>query len=191
MGKRHKQTDLGKSMTHQDGSMVTAESFDTFVRENVVKILSPRVTKDIKYDFLEHIRFFTKIALAVGHFQFGETFTKSSWANVLREHMRITDIHSFNLLGAAIWPNVDAMQAMLKLFERENEHVIAIIDGLKPMLVISLFGVFSSIIPLGEIRSDGENGITGRGTVWRIALPFRQLSKQPFYEFMRAGKPPN
>jgi hypothetical protein len=140
------------------------------------------VLKKIDFDYIIPIRFFSKLALAMGHLHFGETFSRSDFGEILRRHMQVVNCDDVRLPGAAIFPETDSVEHLLQLIAKEQHHVIAIMDGAPPVMIVSLFGEYGAVIPLGEL-SEGQDPITtGTGTVWRIELPSRRLSKLSILE---------
>jgi hypothetical protein len=199
-GKLRKQTALGKTITLQDGNTLTSNDIDRFIAESVTVTLNPSVLKTIPLDYVMPVRFFCKIALAMGHFHLGESFSRSAWASELRRHMRLDDFEDMHLPGSAIWPNLESVKSVVEFFAREDYHVIAILDGTPPMMVVNLFGEFGSVIPLGEVPQGRSPVVTGNGSVWHIALPSRRLTKLSTIDFFqeraaemrrRTKQPPN
>jgi hypothetical protein len=66
---------------------------------------------------------------------------------------------------------------MLQVIAKEDRHVIAIMDGDPPVLLVSLFGEYGAFLPLGELAEGRYPTTSGEGTVWRVELPDRKLSK--------------
>jgi hypothetical protein len=80
------------------------------------------------------------------------------------------------------FPETDSVKGLLQVFGKEDHHVIAIMNGVPPVMIASLFGEYGAVIPLGKL-SEGQNpSTTGEGTVWRIELPSRQLSRYSMSE---------
>lgn len=175
-GKLRKQMKLGKTMTLQDGSNLHMEDIDKLFTGNATVIQNPSVLKTIQFDYLISIRFFSKLALAMGHLHIGEKFSRSSIGETLRRHMTVEKLEDVKLPGA-IWPQTDSVKSMLQVIAKEDHHVIAIMDGKPPVLLVSLFGVYDAFLPLGELAEGQYPTASGEGTVWRIELPVRKLSR--------------
>jgi hypothetical protein len=175
-GKLRKQMKLGKTMTLQDGSTLRPEDLGKLFAENKTVKQNPAVLKTIQFDYLMAIRFFSKLALAMGYLHFGETFSRSSVGETLRRHMTIEKWEDVRLQGA-VWPETDSVKYILQVIAREDHHVIAIMDGQPPALLISLFGEYGAFFPLGELAEGRNPTPSCEGTVWRIELPDRKLSK--------------
>lgn len=175
-GKLRKQMKLGKTMTLEDGTLLRLEDLDkVFVGKETVT-QNPSVLKTIPFDYLIPIRFFSKLALAMGHLHYGEKFSRSSVGERLRRHMTVERWEDVRLPGA-IWPETDSVNRTLQVIAKEDHHVIAILDGEPPVLLVSLFGQYGALLPLGEIVEGRHPTASGEGTVWRIELPSRKLSK--------------
>jgi len=175
-GKLRKQIKLGKTMMLQDGSTLRSENLDKLFAENQTVTQNPSVLKTITFDYLVPIRFFSKLALAMGYLHFGETFSQSSMGEVLRRHMSIEKWEDVRLPGA-IWPETDSVKYVLQVIAKEDHHVIAIMDGEPPALVVSLFGEYGAFFALGAPLEGRYPTTSGEGTVWRIELPSRRLSR--------------
>lgn len=65
-GKLRKQIEKGKTVTLQDGSLLRLEDIDKLIAANKTVTLNPSVLRTIEFDYLMTIRFFCKIALAMG-----------------------------------------------------------------------------------------------------------------------------
>ncbi|MGB8496357.1 MAG: HNH endonuclease [Candidatus Acidiferrum sp.] len=175
-GKLRKQMKLGKTITLRDGSTLRLEDLDKLFAENETVMQNPSVLKTIQFDYLMPIRFFSKLALAMGYLHFGETFSRSSVGETLRRHMTVEKWEDVRLPGA-VWPETDSVNWMLQVIAKADHHVIAIMDGEPPALLVSLFGEYGAFLPLGELAEGRYPTTSGEGTVWRIELPGRKLSR--------------
>lgn len=183
-GKLRKQISLGKTMTLQDGSILRAEDLDKVFAENVKITPNPSVLKTIQSDYyLRSIRFFSKLALAIGHLHLGETFSRSPIGDSLRRHMKIEKLEETRRHGA-IWPETAAVKPMVQIIAKEDHHVLAIMDGEPPVLLVSLFGEYDAFIPLGELAQGQYPKPSSEGIVWRIELPSRKLTKLTMRDVM-------
>jgi hypothetical protein len=175
-GKLRKQMKLGKTMTLQDGSTLRFEDLDKLFTENETVEQNPSVLRTIQFDYLVPIRFFSKLALAMGHLHFGETFSRSSIGETLRRHMTVQKWEDVRLPGA-VWPETESVKELLQVIVKKDHHVIAIMDGDPPVLLVTLFGAYDAFLPLGELAEGQYPTTSGEGTVWRIELPDRKLSR--------------
>jgi hypothetical protein len=137
---------------------------------------NPSLLKTIQPDHLIFIRFFSKLALAIGHLHFGETFSRSPVGDSLRRQMKVATMEGVNLRGA-IWPETASVKAMIQIIAKEDHHVLAVMDGEPPVLLVSLFGEYDAFIPLGELGQGQYPKASGEGTVWRIELPSRNVTR--------------
>lgn len=183
VGLIRKRAAAGKTVSLNDGTVVTEQNVDELLGPMQETTQNPSVLKTITFDFRVPIRFFSKLALAMGHFHFGEAFSRSAHAEVLRQAMRIENIQGLKLKGAAIWPATEAVQGALQLFGKEGHHVIAIMEGPPPVMLAILFGDIGAIIPLGELPPGNVPRLSGEWAIWRVELPSRQLTKLTFYEW--------
>lgn len=184
-GKLRKQMKLGKTMTLQNGRALRLDNLDELFKENETVIQNPSVLKTITLDYLIPIRFFSKLALAMGHLHLGETFSRSVMGETLRRHMTITSLEDVRLRGA-IWPETDSVKYILQIIAKKDHHAIAIMDGEPPALLISLFGEFGAFLLLGEFTRGRHRIMSGKGAVWRIELPSRKLSRFPLIDLFAA-----
>lgn len=175
-GKLRKQTKLGKTMTLQDGSTLRLEDLDKLFAENETVEQNPSVVRTIQFDYLVPIRFFSKLALAMGHLHFGETFSRSSIGETLRRHMTIEEWEDVSLPGV-VWPQTESVQSLLQVIAKKDQHVITVMNSEPPVLLVSLFGEYGAALRLGEPFEGLSPATSGEGTVWRIELPNRKLSR--------------
>src|SRR5258708_34781234 len=80
-------------------------------------------------------------------------------------------------LPGAVWPETDSVKHLVQAIAKEDHHVIAIMDGKPPALIVSLFGEYGAFLPLGALVEGRYPTTSGEGTVWRIELPSRKLSR--------------
>ncbi|HEU5400408.1 MAG TPA: hypothetical protein VFU86_03570 [Terriglobales bacterium] len=88
------------------------------------------------------------------------------------------------MLHGHFWPETHSVKHILSRFAEKDRHVIAIMDADPPILVVSLFGKYDAFLPLGEL-TEGTNPTARRdGTVWRIEIPSRRLSRFTLGDFV-------
>jgi hypothetical protein len=174
-GKLRKQLKLGKTMTQQDGSTLRVEDLDRLFARKETVTPNPSVIKDIPFDYLMPIRFFSKLALAMGYLYFGEAFSRSVTGAAFRRHMMAARWEDVRLRGA-VWPETDSVKRILQVIAEKDHHIIAIMEAEPPVLLVSLFGEYGAFLPLGELAV-GRFAVSGEGTIWRIELPSRKLSR--------------
>jgi hypothetical protein len=179
-----KQMALGKTVTLEDGSPLRLEDIDKIFAERTKTTLNPSVLKTTQHDYLDFIHFFSKLALAMGHLHFGECFSRSATGDRLRHNMNAQTIEDVTL-GGKIWPEIEPIQGVLNMIAKPDYHTLVIMEGEVPALVVSLFGEIGAMIPLGEQPAVGRlPTFSDKGTVWRIALPSRVLSKLTLLEMI-------
>lgn len=174
-GKVRKQMALGKTVTLDDGTLLTLDNIDQVFSERVTTTNNPSVLKTLHYDHLISIRFFSKLALAMGYLYLGETFSRSAHAAVLRRNMNAQTMEEVTQVGH-MWPQTEQVQASLDLFAKPECHTVAIMDGDMPLLLVSLFGEIGATIPLAPPPAAETLRFSDKGKVWRIALPSRELT---------------
>ena len=182
-GKLRKQTMLGKTITLKSGKMLTLEGIEQLIAETTRETSDLSVVKTLQFDYFVSIRFFCKLALAMGQLHFGRTFSSSTYAERLRRAMRAKSIDDVDLPGAAVWPETTTIKPLLQQFAKPNEHTLVILDGTPPILIVSLFGEFDAVLPTGELSTVGPPAVTGVGTVWRVELPSRKLTASSVAEY--------
>ena len=132
--------------------------------------------KTIQPDYLIFIRFFSKLALAIGHLHLGETFSRSPVGDLLRRHMKVATMEEVRLPGA-IWPETASVKPMIQVIAKKDHHALSIMDGEPPTLLVSLFGEYDAFIPLGEPAQGQYPKASSEGIVWRIELPSRKVTR--------------
>jgi len=118
----------------------------------------------------------TYAIVKVGVFELARSRSRSSVGETLRRHMTIEKWEDVKLPGA-IWPKTASVKSILQVIAKEDHHVVAIMDGDPPVLLVSLFGEYDAFLPLGTLAEGRLPTTSGEGTVWRIELPNRKLSK--------------
>jgi hypothetical protein len=78
------------------------------------ELLNLSILKTIAVDRVACSAFFTKLALAMGHYVLGETFSRSSGANRMRVAMGATDLETAWIPHASVWPYNDENNLSLK-----------------------------------------------------------------------------
>ena len=175
-GKLRKQMALGKTVTLEDGTPLRLEDLDQIFAERTKTTLNPSVLRTFQHDYLEFARFFSKLALAMGHLHFGEPFSRSQTGQRLRQNMKAQTMEEVTLPGR-IWPEIEPIQGALNMIAKEEHHTLVIMEGEVPTLLVSLFGEIGAMIPLGEAPVSRLPTFSDKGAVWRIALPSRVLRK--------------
>jgi hypothetical protein len=74
-------------VTLEDGSLLRLEDLDRLFTDRMTTVVNPSVVKTIQHDYLVYIRFFNKVALAMGHLHFGEAFSRSETGDRLRRNI--------------------------------------------------------------------------------------------------------
>ncbi len=184
-GKVRKQMAAGKTVTLEDGTLLTLDNIGQILAARTTTTINPSVLKKLDYDHLISIRFFSKLALAMGHLYLGETFSRSAHADVLRHNMNAETMDEVTEVGR-MWPQTEQVQASLDLFAKPDSHTVAIMDGDMPLLLVSLFGEIGATIRLAPAPSDGKLKFSDKGKVWRIALPSRELTTFSILEMVEA-----
>lgn len=192
-GKLRKQTAQGKRITLKNGEVLAPEGIEKLIAETQVETINPSVLKTLQFDYLVAIRFFCKLALAMGHLHLGQPFSSCACADRMRRAMRAKSLDDVNLPGAALWPETTTVKPLLQQFARPNEHTLVILEGAPPILLISLFGEFDAVLPMGDLVKTPP-AVTGYGTVWHVKLPSRELRTLSIAEYitgLRRSASPN
>jgi HNH endonuclease len=186
-GKIQDQAAKGKWVKNDKGELITLENLDEILAGGMEEIQNPCVLRKIDFDYLWTWRFFAKLVLAVGHYQFGEEFSRSERADQLWEVMRARALEEAVLAGAAISPETHSMPPQFAHFKTKGTHTIVITQGHPRLLMVSLFGWLDACIALDNVRaSDGM--IPGEMQIFEISLPERKLSKYSLYEYIQIRK---
>jgi hypothetical protein len=174
-GKVRKQMAAGKTVTLEDGTLLTLDNIDQIFAARTTTTINPSVLKTLHYNHLISIRFFSKVALAMGHLYLGERFSRSAHADALRRNMNAETMDAVTQVGR-VWPQTEHVEHLLQWCARPASHTVAIMDGDTPMLLVSLFGEIGGMIPLAPLPTDRLPMFSDNGKVWRIALPSRELT---------------
>ncbi len=186
-GKIQDQAAKGKWVKNDKGELITLENLDEILAGGMEEIQNPCVLRKIDFNYLWTWRFFAKLALAVGHYQFGEEFSRSERADQLRKVMRARIPEEAALAGAAIFPETHSMPPQFAHFKTRGTHTIVITHGHPRLLMVSLFGWLDACIALDDVRaSDGM--IPGEMQIFEIPLPERKLSKYSLYGYIQLRK---
>jgi hypothetical protein len=169
----------GKLMKDADGSVLKLTDLDALAK-NRIETLEPGILTTVRFDLLQFARFFAKLALPTGYFVFGESFSRSLHANVLRKATHAEVASEVNIQGAQVWPNIRAVEPVLALFRKENSHILGILPMEPPVFFANLFAYIGAIIPLGEYKESMMSSTYYSGRVFQIDLPSRAFHDQTF-----------
>jgi hypothetical protein len=183
-GKIRDQASKGKWVKNDRGEIITLENLDQILQEVTEEIPNPCVLRKIEFDYLWTRRFFAKIALAIGHYLFGESFSRSKRADELRRTMQAPTMDETGIKGAVVFPDTHALPPLAARFKTQGAHTIIVSHGRPRLLTISLFGWLDACLALDEIR-DGERMVVGHIEIIEITLPDRALSKYSLHDYMR------
>jgi hypothetical protein len=111
----------GKAIILRDESILRLKDLYKLFADEEIITQNPSVLMTIQFDYLVAIRFFSKLALAMGHPHWGEMFSRSARAEALRRHMTVANWQDVTLRGA-IWPGTDSVKGVLQLIEKEDHH---------------------------------------------------------------------
>ena len=181
-GKLESLSAQGKLMKDADGKVLKSDDLDALATSRV-ETLEPGILMTLSFDLQLFARFFAKLALATAHYVFGESFSRSVHAEVLRKAIRAKDASEVDIRGAQIWPNTQAVEPVLAIFRKENFHVLGILPMEPPVFFANLFADTCAVIPLGELRESTISPVPGSGRVFQIALPSREFHDQTFDQF--------
>jgi hypothetical protein len=183
-GKLKSLTADGKQMRDADGNVLGLDNLDAFLAASDVKTLDPSILKRFQFDWVEFVRFFSKLALATGHYVLGESFSRSARAEVLRNAMYTKDVQEAGIPGTHIWPYAQAAEKVLAPFRKENSHVLGVLNTEPPVFVTSLFGSFDAAVALGEPEMANASSASCSGRIFQIALPSREFHDQTLEKYL-------
>lgn len=182
-GKIKEQAALGKWVTNDRGEIVTLDNLDQMLTEGTEEFINPSVLRKIDFEHLWTWRFFSKLALASGHYFFGEAFSRSPRADVLRRTMLAQTLGEVELPGVAIWPETQSLDALLANFRTKQKHTIGVMYGAPNILVVSLFGWLEACISLDYPPATALPRLSGQGRVIEIDLPGRTVSDHSLIDY--------
>jgi hypothetical protein len=180
------QATKGKWVKTDTGEIITLDNLDQILEEATETIQNPCVMRKIDFDYLWTWRFFAKLALAVGHYLFGEEFSRSRRAGELRKTMNSRNLDEAALAGAVIFPETHSLPPQFARLKSKGFHMISVGHGRPRFLLVSLFGWLDACISLDNIQ--GAEGCRGIGNMecFEIALPSRKLSRYSLPQYLRA-----
>jgi hypothetical protein len=180
------QATKGKWVKTDTGEIITLDNLDQILEEATETIQNPCVMRKIDFDYLWTWRFFAKLALAVGHYLFGEEFSRSRRAGEPRKTMNSRNLDEAALAGAVIFPETHSLPPQFARLKSKGFHMISVGHGRPRFLLVSLFGWLDACISLDNIQ--GAEGCRGIGNMecFEIALPSRRLSRYSLPQYLRA-----
>jgi hypothetical protein len=158
-GKIAAQAAKGKTVTNDQGRVLTLENLDEILAESMETVENPCVLKRVDFQYPWTWRFFAKLALAVGQFKFGEEFSRSHRADRLRKTMRASTDDEAALPGAVIFPETHSLRALLRRFAVKGCHTIVISMGRPNWVYVSCTNAFSRV---SHSKMADMNGCIGR-----------------------------
>jgi len=183
-GKIQDQASKGKWVMDDKGRFVTLENLDQLLAESMQTIQNPSVLQRIDFDYLWTWRFFSKLALGVGHYIFGQEFSLSARAAQFRTVMRAETLEEAILPRAVVFPETHSLPPQFARLKTQDVHTLTVCHGRPRLLVVSLFGWLDACVSLDDIDAS-EDMIPGEMDVFEITLPDRRFSKYTIYEYMR------
>ena len=96
-------------MKTDKSEIITLDNLDQILPEATETIQNPCVMRKIDFEYLWTWRFFAKLALAVGHYLFGEEFSRSRRAGELRRTLNSRNLDEAALAGAVIFPETHSL----------------------------------------------------------------------------------
>jgi len=164
----------GKRVRTPDGVILNESNLDAFLASGDLETTNPGIVKIIAFDKLEYVRFFAKLALATGHYIFGENFSRSARAEILRRVMFAKNPSEAVLGGARIRPDIGEAEgkAAFGPFRKRDTHVLGILCRRPTVVIVSLFGDIEGVIALGEVN---DPSLSNGGRILQIDLPSREF----------------
>ncbi len=176
---------LGQKITDEQGAIITRERIQEMILDRVTVHEKPSVLMELRIDPVSSVRFFCKVALAVGFYSAGEEFGRSHTATKLRESMGYQDLDGRKLPGR-FWPLDSGPENLYQFFRVQGSHIIAIAPGREFVIISLVGGKYISIIPLTEGRARGSAGSEFPGTVYQITFDNRHLVEMPYVRYLEA-----
>lgn len=170
----------GKTITDANGKVLTPDDLDALLAGNV-KPLDPGILMTVQLDLLDFVRFFAKLTLATGHYVWGDTFSRSPYARVLRTAMHAkTDA---SIPGAHIWPHIEGAENVLAYFRKKDSHRIGVLTNPR-VFAANLFGTIGAVVPLDQPENVKLSSEPCSGRVFEIALPSRKFLDRTFEQYL-------
>jgi hypothetical protein len=130
---------------------------------------------------------FAKMALATGHFVFGEAWSRFRDADLLRAVINERDSVKRNAIPVhgQVWPNTPQNDALAKsCFIDHDTHVIVVLNQKPVAFSALLFGRFSGFIQLADKPVDSNRLPPGKGMVYVLCCKTRRLVSFDWDEFV-------
>jgi HNH endonuclease len=174
----------GKAMTHQVGTPVTPASIDRYIAQHSVTVNQPSILIKLQLNGVEAVRFFCKVALAIGFKIAEESFGRFAVADKLRTVIRSENVEDLPMPGA-FWPFYKNPEAF-NFFSVPDTHVLAVLPDEPHVLAISLFGgSYTALVPLHEPESF-EWPLKREGQVFQISLKDKSFKQWSYDDYLLA-----
>jgi len=183
-GKIRDQALKGKWVKNHKGEIITLENLEQMLLEAMEEVANPCVLRKIEFEYLWTWRFFAKLSLSVGHYLFGEDFSRSERADQLRRTMQAQTMEAAGLTGAAIFPETHSLPPQFAQFKTKSAHTIVVCHGRPRLLIVSLFGWLDACIALDLVRH-GSGMRPGEMQILEITLPDRRFAQYSLLNYMR------
>jgi hypothetical protein len=184
-GKIMSQAAQGKWVKTEKGEIITLENLDRILQEATREHVNPSVLMKLEFERIWTWRFFAKLALAAGHYFFGEDFSRSDRAAALRKAMNASRFEDITLPGAVIYPDIESLPRQFQLFKLKAFHTIVVTHGQPRILMVSLFGWLDACIGLDEIKDGCTTMRPGNLEVVGIELPTRKWARYSIEDYVK------
>jgi hypothetical protein len=151
-GKIQDQASKGKWVKTDKGETITLDNLDQFLQAATEEVQNPCVLRRIDFNYLWTWRFFAKLALAAGHYLFGEEFSRSERADELRRTMNARSLDEAALPGAIIFPETHSLPPQFAQFKTKGFHTFCVAHGRPRFLLVSLFGWLDACVALDRVQ---------------------------------------
>jgi HNH endonuclease len=153
-----------------------------------MKIETPTISTDITIGRFDLVPGFTKMALGTGHLLFGEQWSRSGDAELLRRVITEPDPAVRNLVRVhgQVWPNLvggsDPMREMFYI--DDDKHVLVVLNQKPAAFYALLFGQYGGYIQLSEFPVSGGSVGSGRGIVFVVCCKTRKVASFDLEDFV-------
>lgn len=183
-GKIRDQASKGKWVKNDKGEIITLENLEQMLQEAMEEVPNPCVLRKIEFEYLWTWRFFAKLSLSVGHYLFGEDFSRSERSDQLRRTMHAQTIEEAGLTGAAIFPETHSLPPQFAQFKTKGAHTIVVCHGRPRLLIVSLFGWLDACVALDVVQHGGGMQ-SGEMQILEITLPDRRFAQYSLLNYRR------
>jgi hypothetical protein len=152
------------------------------------RIEHPTLSADLSFGLFDLCPGFVKMALGTGHLVFGNAWSRSPDAELLRKVINERDPARRNAipLHGQVWPNTPGGDLIKRnCYIDDDKHVLVVLNQQPVAFSALLFGQFDGFVQLAERPIEGTGLKPDKGVVFVICCKTRQVASYDWEEFLR------